>query len=142
MDNIEKDSEAFDIVMTAMRSPAETDAEKKKKEATLEKATIEAAKIPLSTMHHSFNALTHARFAAEKGNINAITDAGVAAHALMAAMEGAALNVRINLGNIADKSFTDKTAKDVEKLLADGAKLKGEVLEIVEARMKELADSN
>jgi glutamate formiminotransferase/formiminotetrahydrofolate cyclodeaminase len=142
MDNIEKDSEAFDVVMAAMRAPAETAADKKKQEATLEKATIEAAKIPLSTMQHSFNALTHARVAAEKGNINAITDAGVAAHALMASIEGAALNVRINLGNIADKTFTNKTAKEVEKLLTDGAKLKAEVLEIVETRMKELADSS
>jgi glutamate formiminotransferase/formiminotetrahydrofolate cyclodeaminase len=142
MDLIEKDSEAFDIVMTAMKAPEETAAEKKKKEADLEQATIEAAKIPLSTMQHSFNSMIHAKVAAEKGNINAITDAGVAAHALMAAMEGAALNVRINLGNIADKSFTGKAAKDVEKLLADGAKFKAEILEIVEARMKELAESS
>ena len=142
MDLIEKDSEAFDVVMTAMKAPAETAAEKKKKEADLEQATIEAAKIPLSTMQHSFNAMTHAKVAAEKGNINAITDAGVAAHALMAAMEGAALNVRINLGNIADKTFTGKAAKDVEKLLSDGAKTKSEILEIVEARMKELAESS
>ena len=142
MDLIEKDSEAFDVVMTAMKAPAETAADKKKKEAALETTTIEAAKIPLSTMQHSFNAMTHAKVAAEKGNINAITDAGVAAHALMAAMEGAALNVRINLGNIASKSFTDKAAKDVEKLLSEGAKLKSEVLENVEARMKELAESS
>jgi formiminotetrahydrofolate cyclodeaminase len=51
------------------------------------------------------------------------------------------LNVRINLGNIADKSFVDKTAKEVETILTDGTKLKAEILEIVEARMKELADS-
>jgi formiminotetrahydrofolate cyclodeaminase len=142
MDLIEKDSDAFDVVMGTFKLPEETAAEKKKKEAATQKATIEAAKVPLKTMQHSFNALTHARAAAEKGNINAITDAGVAAHALMAAMEGAALNVRINLGNITDKSFTDKTAKAVEKLLADGANLKGEVLEIVEARMRELTESN
>ena len=142
MDLIEKDSEAFDVVMAAMKAPEETAADKKKKQAAMETATIEAAKIPLSTMQHSFSAMTHAKVAAEKGNINAITDAGVAAHALMAALEGAALNVRINLGNIADKSFTDKAAKDVEKLLSDGAKLKSEVLEIVEARMKELAESS
>jgi glutamate formiminotransferase/formiminotetrahydrofolate cyclodeaminase len=142
MDLIEKDSEAFDVVMTAMKAPEETAADKKKKEASIEKATIEAAKIPLSTMQHSFNAMTHAKVAAEKGNINAITDAGVAAHALMAAMEGAALNVRINLGNIADKSFVDKTAKEVDKLLTEGSTLKAEVLEIVEARMRELSESN
>ncbi|MFW9788334.1 MAG: glutamate formimidoyltransferase [Candidatus Thorarchaeota archaeon] len=139
MDLIEKDSEAFDVVMDTFKLPDETAAQKKKKEAATQKATIEAAKIPLRTMQHSFSALTHAKVAATKGNINTITDAGVAAHALMAAMEGAALNVRINLGNITDKSFTDKTAKEVEKLLTDGVKIKSEVLEIVEARMKELA---
>jgi glutamate formiminotransferase/formiminotetrahydrofolate cyclodeaminase len=128
--------------MGTFKMPEETAAEKKKKEAATQKATIDAANVPLKTMQHSFNALTHAKVAAEKGNINAITDAGVAAYALMAAMEGAALNVRINLGNITDKSYVDKTAKTVEKLLTDGAKLKAEVLEIVEARMKELAESN
>ena len=142
MDLIEKDSEAFDVVMGTFKLPEETAAEKKKKEAATQKATIEAANVPLRTMQHSFNAMTHAKVAAAKGNINAITDAGVAAHALMAAIEGAALNVRINLGNISDKSFVDKTAKEVDKLLTDGAKLKVEVLEIVEARMKELAEGS
>jgi formiminotetrahydrofolate cyclodeaminase len=60
----------------------------------------------------------------------------------MAAMESAALNVRINLDNILDKTFTNKAAKEVEKLLSDGVKLKAEVLEVVEARMKELAESS
>jgi glutamate formiminotransferase/formiminotetrahydrofolate cyclodeaminase len=142
MDLIEKDSEAFDVVMGTFKLPEETAAEKKKKESATQKATIEAAEVPLKTMQHSFSAMTHAKVAAAKGNINTITDAGVAAHALMAAMEGAALNVRINLGNISDKSFVDKAAKEVEKLLTDGAKLKAEVLEIVEARMKELAEGN
>ncbi|MHA2352586.1 MAG: glutamate formimidoyltransferase [Candidatus Thorarchaeota archaeon] len=142
MDLIEKDSEAFDVVMGTFKLPEETASEKKKKEAATQKATIEAAEVPLKTMHHSFSAMTHAKVAAAKGNINTITDAGVAAYALMAAMEGAALNVRINLGNISDKSFVDKAAKEVDKLLTDGAKLKAEVLEIVEARMKELAEGS
>ncbi|MHA1965096.1 MAG: glutamate formimidoyltransferase [Candidatus Thorarchaeota archaeon] len=142
MDLIEKDSDAFDVVMETFKLPEETAAEKKKKEAATQKATIGAAKVPLSTMQHSFSAMIHAKVAAAKGNINTITDAGVAAHALMAAIEGAALNVRINLGNITDKSFVDKTAKEVEKILTEGAQLKAEILEIVEARMKELAEGN
>jgi glutamate formiminotransferase/formiminotetrahydrofolate cyclodeaminase len=139
MDLIERDSKAFDVVMDAMRSPADTAAEKKKKEASIEKATIEAAKVPLTTMQHSYSAMTHALVAAEKGNINSITDAGVATHALMAAIEGAALNVRINLGNIKDRAFVEKTSKEVEKLLKDATKLKAEILGIVDARMKQLS---
>ena len=141
MDLIEKDSAAFDVVMNAFKLPEETAAQKKKKEEILEKATIHAAEMPLSTMQHSFSAMQHARVAAEKGNINTITDAGMSTHALMAAMEGAALNVRINLGNIKNKSFVDKTAKEVERLLTEGHKIKEEILEIVEARIKELAES-
>jgi glutamate formiminotransferase/formiminotetrahydrofolate cyclodeaminase len=140
MDLIEKDSAAFDVVMETFRMPDETNAEKKAKAEATEKATIHASEMPLTTMRQSYNALEHARFVAEKGNINTITDAGVASHALMAAIEGAALNVRINLVNIKTKSFVDQTAKEVEKILTDGRKLKEEILEIVEARMKELAD--
>ncbi|MGY5853158.1 MAG: glutamate formimidoyltransferase [Candidatus Thorarchaeota archaeon] len=142
MDLVERDSAAFDEVMGLFKMPEETDAEKKAKDEAIEVATIKAAEIPLETMRHSFEAMTHAKVAAAKGNSNAITDAGVAAHALMAAMDGAALNVRINLGNIKNKKFTDSAAAEVEKLLTDGTKLKEEILEIVEARMKELAEGN
>ncbi len=139
---VETDSEAFDDVMGLFKMPEETDAEKKAKEDAIEEATIKAASIPLETMRHSYSALTHAKGAAQQGNANAITDAGVAAHALMAAIEGAALNVRINLGNIKTKDFVENTAAEVEKITTDGRNLKDEVLEIVEARMKELAEGN
>ena len=140
MDLIEKDSAAFDVVMDAFKLPEETAAQKKEKDEIIQKGTIHAAEMPLTTMKHAFDAMEHDRVAAEKGNINTITDAGVAAHALMAAIEGAALNVRINLGNINDKAFVDKTGKEVEKILSEGRKLKAEILEIVESRMKELAE--
>ncbi|MHA1216155.1 MAG: glutamate formimidoyltransferase [Candidatus Thorarchaeota archaeon] len=139
---VEEDSAAFDEVMKAFKMPEDTPEQKKEKEEILEEATKHAAEVPLKTMRHSLNALEHARIAAEKGNINAITDAGVAAHALMAAIEGAALNVRINLGNIKDKKFVEKISSEVESIISRGNELKGEILEIVERRMRELAESS
>ncbi len=140
MDLVEKDSAAFDAVMATFKMTEETAKERKQKEAATESATIHAAEVPLQTMRHSFEALEHAKVAAAKGNINSITDAGVAAYALFAAIEGAALNVRINLDNIKDKGFVKKTSEEVQKIIDDGRKLQSEVLEIVEARMKELAE--
>jgi len=140
-DLIEKDSAAFDVVLDTFRMPEGTAAEKKAKAEATEKATIHAAEMPLTTMRQSLDALNHARFIAENGNINTITDAGVASHALMAAIEGAALNVRINLGNIRTKSFVEKASREIEKIIADGRRLKEEALGIVEARMKQLAES-
>ncbi|MHA1480975.1 MAG: glutamate formimidoyltransferase [Candidatus Thorarchaeota archaeon] len=139
MDLVEKDSEAFDVVMQLFKMPEETDEEKKIKEKAIQDATIEAAKIPLETMRQSLDAMGHAKVAALKGNPNAITDAGVAALACMAAIEGAGLNVRINLGNIHDKDFVKNTAEEVEKIVTDGGKLKEEILEIVEAKIIELS---
>ncbi|MHA1933971.1 MAG: glutamate formimidoyltransferase [Candidatus Thorarchaeota archaeon] len=142
MDLVEKDSAAFDDVMATFKLPEETAKEKKAKEDATEAATIHAAEIPLQTMRHSYNALEHALVAAEKGNINSITDAGVAALALMAAIEGAGMNVRINLGNIKNKTFVKNTSSEVEKLTSDGGNLKAKILEIVERRMSELAEAS
>jgi formiminotetrahydrofolate cyclodeaminase len=60
----------------------------------------------------------------------------------MAAIEGAGMNVRINLGNIKDKTFVKNTSSEVEKLTSDGGSLKSKILEVVERRMKELAEAS
>jgi glutamate formiminotransferase/formiminotetrahydrofolate cyclodeaminase len=140
---VEEDSAAFDAVMDILRNmPEASEPEIKEKEEALEKATKNAAEIPLQTMRQSLKALQGAVVAAEKGNINSITDAGVSAHALMAAIEGAALNVKINLGNIKDKEFVKKLEKEVADLISNGKKLKEQTLQFVEKRMKELAESS
>jgi len=142
MDLVEKDSEAFEKVMGTYKLPEGNEEEKEKKGEAVEEATIHAAEIPLETMKQSYAALTHAKVAAEKGNINAITDAGGAAYALSAAIKAAALNVRINLDNIKDEKFVKNTTKEVEELIEESEKLREEILGIVEARMEELASSD
>jgi formiminotetrahydrofolate cyclodeaminase len=66
----------------------------------------------------------------------------MAALALLAAIEGAALNVKVNLGNITDKDFAKKMGDEVEDLLTKGRALKEEIMVIVEDRMKQLAESS
>ncbi len=139
MDLVEKDSAAFEDVMMAIRLPEGTDIEKRNKVEQVEAATKHAAEVPLTTIQHSLKALEAAKTVAEKGNVNAITDAGVAAFALFAAVEGAALNVRINLGNIHDKAFVKRMSEDIDRLVAAARKVKDETLSIVETRMSELA---
>ena len=139
---VEEDSVAFDEVMNTFKMPEDTPAEKKQKEKAVQATTKGAAEVPLQTMRHSFKALEGAKIAAEKGNINTITDAGMAALALLAAIEGAALNVKVNLGNITDKDFAKKMGDEVEDLLTKGRALKEEIMVIVEDRMKQLAESS
>jgi formiminotetrahydrofolate cyclodeaminase len=61
---------------------------------------------------------------------------------LLAAIEGAALNVKVNLGNITDKDFAKKMGDEVEDLLTKGRALKEEIMAIVDDRMKQLAESS
>ena len=139
---VEEDSVAFDEVMNTFKMPEDTPAEKKQKTKAVQATTKGAAEVPLQTMRHSFKALEGAKVAAKKGNINTITDAGMAALALLAAIEGAALNVNVNLGNITDKDFAKKMGDEVEDLLTKGRALKEEIMAIVEDRMKQLAESS
>jgi glutamate formiminotransferase/formiminotetrahydrofolate cyclodeaminase len=76
---------------------------------------------------------------AEKGNINSVSDAGVAALMAQAACDGAGLNVETNLPAIAEIAFR-------QGLLSRASAIKGEVrtsvqgiLGIVQERMKEKA---
>jgi len=51
---------------------------------------------------------------AELGNLNAITDAGTGAELALAAMRGAALNVRINLNSLQDQATAQTLRLELE----------------------------
>ncbi|MGH2567312.1 MAG: cyclodeaminase/cyclohydrolase family protein, partial [Bacteroidota bacterium] len=69
--------------------------------------------------------LTHS--VAVKGNVNSISDAGVAAAMLQAASAGAALNVRINLGTIQDDAFVHDISVKTDSLLSSADQRSNEV---------------
>lgn len=95
---VEEDSRAFEAVMTARKMPAATDAEIAARTRDLAAAEESAILVPLRTARRALAVLEELVFVAEKGNSNAITDAGVASLLARAAVQGAAWNVRINLG--------------------------------------------
>ena len=67
-------------------------------------------------LERSVEALELAALAAEHGNPNARSDAGVAAAMLRAAAQGAAMNVLINLGDVTDQAYVDALAKELPEL--------------------------
>jgi len=117
LDGVNKDAEAFDKVMEAIRLPGKTDEDKEKKKKATEEAYKKATLVPLSVLKYSFKALELAKKGAFIGNINAVSDAGVAGLTAYAASEGAYYNVKINLDNIEDKEFKDKIEKEANKVL-------------------------
>jgi glutamate formiminotransferase/formiminotetrahydrofolate cyclodeaminase len=108
---VDADSKAFDKVMSAMRLPQKTADEKRYRDEMVERATREAIDVPFSVLQRCSDVLEIVETVAKNGNVNSISDAGVAAHALQAAASGAYLNVIINLPGLSDKGYVEETRK-------------------------------
>jgi len=130
---VDEDTEAFNRVMEAMRLPKGTPAQQAERARALEAANKAAADVPLRTARLCLDAVALAGRAAELGNRNSVSDAGVAALAARAGAEGAALNVRINLGGIADAAYTTRAAAEAAALELDARRACDAVLARVAA---------
>ena len=128
---IQRDTEAFNKVMEAYALPKETEAQKALRSAAILGATKEATLVPLEVMRHVIDTLALTKTAAEKGNTNSISDAGVAGLMLHAACEGAALNVEINLKSIGETEFVGWHTDEMHSLLRTARTQKEEILGIV-----------
>ena len=101
---VKRDAEAYSLVSDAYKLPKEpADAATLRLQAVT-KALLKAAEVPLETARACVQVCELALAAAERGNSNAVTDAGVAALLAEAACKGAAYNVRVNVSSLEDKS--------------------------------------
>ena len=108
---IDEDAAVFDKVMVALRMPKETEAEKASRRTALQRALVDAATVPLAVMKMCVGVILLAKPVAEHGNVNAVSDAGVAALVARAGVHAAGLNVRINLGGIRAEEHQEFAAK-------------------------------
>ena len=113
---IDEDADAFNDVMRAFAMPKETDGQKSARADAIERATKKATLVPLKVMQLCEQILPLTRVVAEKGNLNSVSDAGVAALMIHAACKGAQLNVQINLGSIHDTAFIQDTLQQMRQI--------------------------
>jgi glutamate formiminotransferase/formiminotetrahydrofolate cyclodeaminase len=133
---VDEDTNAFNDLMEAMRLPKATPEQKAAREAAMEEGYKKAAAVPLQTAKTCLEAMEISLVAAQKGNANSASDAGVAALMARAGVEGAGLNVLINLGDIKDKTFIETHKKEVARLTEKSEALCREVLGAVNKNIK------
>jgi formiminotetrahydrofolate cyclodeaminase len=133
---IDKDTQAFNKVMEAFTLPKETEPQKALRSAAIREATKEATNVPLEVMKHCIDALALAQQVAASGNVSSVSDAGVSAYMLHAAVEGAALNVRINLNNLNDSEFVGWKTDEMESLRNTSRMMLEEIQGIVADKLK------
>ena len=133
---VDEDARAFNGVMAAMRMPRTTETERGARDRMLQTAYRRAAEVPLETARLSLTALELARVAARRGRHDAASDAGTAALLARAAVEGAALNVLINLGALKDETFVRACRGEVDRLRTLARRIGDEVAEEMRGRLE------
>jgi len=114
---IKADVEGFNQVMLAYGLPKESVEDKERRTAAIQAALKEATEVPLACAIASAEVISLSQEAAEKGNTNVITDAGVSVVSAHAALKSSALNVYINVGSIRDKRYGAEKLAELEKIL-------------------------
>jgi len=139
MESVDRDTEAYQAVLAAGRLPRSTEEESSIRQLAMVSANEGAARVPLEVLEASVRALDLALAAAREGNPLSISDAGVAGVCGLAAAEGAALNVRINLPALTDLKLTEEILTQQHRLLARAREVAGMVRETVEGVLRDQA---
>ena len=132
---VDEDTAAFNKVIDAFALPKESAEEKAARSAAIEQATKHAAEIPLKAMETAFKSYQLLSEMADKGNPASISDVGVGALATRACIEGAAMNVRINLAGLKDEKFKSALVEKVRKISADSEARFKEINRVVEKKL-------
>lgn len=115
---VARDAAAFEEVSAAYKMPNEPNDAAARRGEAVTKALLGAAQVPLETARACAKAAELAVVVATKGNTNAASDAGVAALLAEAGCRGAALNVRINVASLDDKSLGAGLLEEAKQLVA------------------------
>ncbi|WKZ47740.1 MAG: glutamate formimidoyltransferase [Anaerolineales bacterium] len=105
---VDDDAASFEAVIGAFKLPKETEEQQKARTAAIQRATLNAAHIPLHSAQRSVRIMELAVKCAEHGNLNAISDALSGFAMSRASLTAAAYNVRINVHSLPDKSAGDE----------------------------------
>lgn len=128
---MDEDSESFLDLMAAFKLPRCNETEKCYRKQKIEEGYKKALEVPFNTASQAFEVYSHILVACKYGNKNAVSDAGVAAILLQAAIESSILNVLINLNGIKDENYIKDIKNQCNDLIIKGNKQKEQILSIV-----------
>ncbi|MGE4414081.1 MAG: glutamate formimidoyltransferase [Bacteroidales bacterium] len=114
---VDEDTNSFKRILDAFGLPKGSEAEKDARSKAIQEATLYATEIPLRTMQVAYNAFDLAEAMVKEGNPNSVSDAGVGALALRAAVFGGYMNVRINSSDLKDREKAAMLVKDAQQIM-------------------------
>ena len=132
---VDEDTKAFNKFMEAVKLPKDTEEQNQLRAEKMQEASLYALQVPLKTAECCFRLLENQGNIARYGNRNAVSDVGVGALLALSGLEGAILNVNINLSGISDEAVRSEAYDKCRRLSVEGRKLHSEILDIVNLRI-------
>ncbi|MDJ0521018.1 MAG: glutamate formimidoyltransferase [Planctomycetota bacterium] len=126
---VDKDTDAFNAIMAAWRADPEV------RDEAIQSATRQAIDVPLRVMEVALESMDVMRAMAETGLSASASDAGVGALCARTAVLGAGLNVRINVGDLADEAERVRYLEQAAALEEAATKAESEILAIVGGKL-------
>ena len=135
LDVMDRDTEAFNVVSAAFGMPKATDEEKAARSAAIQKGLEGCTRTPFEMMELAAETLELTAELLGKTNDSAASDLGVSALSMRAAIQGAWLNVLINIGSLKNKELAEDYRKKGEALLAKALPLADQIYQNVLSQM-------
>ena len=129
---VDQDVAAYRKISGAYKLPKDSAGDKIKQEEAIQLGLREALAPPLEVCKLCHQAIKLCPVLAEKGNVNLITDVGVAVNFLESAFQSALLNVEVNLKYIKDEEFIVEVRKILEPMEEELETIRQEVYPKIE----------
>lgn len=132
---IDEDAENFAPLAKAYGLPAGTDDEKARKAEVLEACTLTACTVPMEIVRISCEAIALQDELLEKGSLLALSDVGVGAECLRAALVSGWMNVQINIRTLQDRQKAQAIADELMPLVTAGTRQAESISNEVQRRL-------
>lgn len=133
---IDLDTEAFNKLMTAFQLPKENDNDIAIRNKEIDKATLGCIKVPLKVAILALETLRKVESMIEYSNKNTVSDQGVSVLMLYSAINGALMNVLINLPGIGDETLKSEFRETTKAILKESDELRQSLLDKIQTLLQ------
>ena len=133
---VDKDTESFEEYMKAIKMPKDTQQEIEDRKAAIKYATVYSIEIPFKTASISLESLEMIGYIVNYGNQNAITDIGGGTLLIYSGIEGAILNVKVNLLGLDDENMINEYKSKCNELLEKANQIKDNIISNIHSKLE------
>lgn len=133
---IDADTDAFNQLMKAFKLPKTSDEEIAQRIKEIDKATLTCIRVPLNVSALALETLGLVEDMIEHSNKNTLSDQGVCVLMLYSAIEGAAMNVMINLPGLNDDDLKREFKQTINEIISEAEQIKEKLLEEIKYLLK------